>query len=120
MPGPKERPSLAAMPRQSQPLIPIVLWLLRDEWLLPRPQLAQATWALLQSDSLTRLAKLVRADAIINDPDRREELVRLCLKELGLIPDGESDAQAADRLATLDSVERERVIRRTRRRKACP
>jgi hypothetical protein len=55
---------------------------------------------------------------IINDPDRREELVRLCLKGLGLIPQGESAAQAADRLTTLDSVERDRVIRETRQAEA--
>ena len=44
------------------------------------------------------------------DPDRREELARLCLKDLGLRPAGESLAQAQDRLNTLSSVERQRVI----------
>jgi hypothetical protein len=118
IPGPQECRSLAALPSESHFLIPIVLWLLRDDWFLARPQLAEATWGFLRSDSLTRLANLVRADAIINDPDRREELVRLCLKGLGLVPEGESTLQAADRLTTLDSVERVRVIRQTRQAEA--
>lgn len=118
IPGPAERRSLAALPGELQALIAIVLWLLRDDWFVTRPQLAPATWTLLQSDSLAKLAKLVRADAIIRDPDRREELVRLCLRGLGLVPEGESALQAADRLTTLDTVERERVIRHTRRAEA--
>jgi hypothetical protein len=118
IPSPQERRSLAALPGEAQRLLPIVLWLLRDDWFVARPELAEASWRFLQSDALTKLAKLVRPDVIINDPDRREELVRLCLKALGLVPEGESVAQAADRLATLDSAERERVIRRTRRAEA--
>jgi hypothetical protein len=118
IPGPRERRSLAALPSETQGLLPIVLWLLRDDWFLARPELAQATWRLLLSDALTKLAKIVLAEAFINDSDRREELARLCLKALGLVPEGESAVQAADRLTTLDSVERERVIRRTRQAEA--
>ncbi len=103
---------------ESQRIVPIVLWLLRDDWFVARPELGEATWRLLQSDSLTQLAKLVAPEAVVNDSDRREELVRLCLKGLDLLPEGESAAQAADRLTTLDSVERERVIRQTRQAEA--
>jgi hypothetical protein len=118
IPRTEQRRFLAELPSEAQRLVSIVLWLLRDDWLAARPQLAEATWKLLQSDALTQLAKLVRADALVNDPDRREELARLCLKGLGLRPEGESAAQAADRLTTLDSVERERVIRQTRKAEA--
>jgi len=118
IPGTPARRALAALPGEAQPLAAIVLWLLRDGWFLAQPQLAEATWRLLHSTSLTNLAKLVRPETIVNDPDRREELVRLCLDGLGLIPDGETPAQAADRLTTLDSVERDRVIRRTRKAEA--
>jgi hypothetical protein len=118
IPSPDERRFLAALPSESQRLVPIVLWLLRDDWFIARPELAEATWTFLRSDSLMRLAKLVPPDAMVNDPDRREELVRLCLKGLALVPAGESAAQAADRLTTLDSVERERVIRKTRKKEA--
>ncbi len=118
IPSPHERRFLAALPSESERLMLIVLWLVRDDWFLDRPELADPTWRFLQSDSLAQLAKLVPADAIINDPDRREELVRLCLKGLALQPEGEFAAQAADRLTTLDSVERERVIRQTREAEA--
>jgi hypothetical protein len=118
IPGPAQRQLLASSHVESQHLILVVLWLLRDDWFLARPELADATWQLLQSDALAHLGKLARAETIINDPDRREELVRLCLNGLDLRPEGESAAQSADRLTTLDSVERERVIRETRRAEA--
>lgn len=114
IPDAARRRLLVAAQPGAQALISTVLWLLRDEWFLARPDLAEPTLRFLQSDLLRRLAKLVRAEEVINDPDRREELVRLCLKEIGLKPAEESDAQATDRLATLDSVERDRVIRETR------
>lgn len=114
IPGPAERRSLAAATSPAQSLISVVLWLLRDEWFLARPELAGSSLKFLRSDSLRQLADLVRAELVISDPDRREELIRLCLKVLGLKPEGETEAQAMDRLATLDSVERDRVIRKTR------
>ncbi len=45
-----------------------------------------------------------------SDPDRREELSRLCLRALNLRPAGETAAQAQDRLTTLNTVERQHVI----------
>lgn len=118
IPGTKQRRFLAELPSECQRLVSIILWLLRDDWFIARPQLAETTWKFLGSDSLTQLARLVRAEAILNDPDRREELVRVCLKGLGLCPEGESAEYAADRLTTLDSVERERVILQTRKAEA--
>lgn len=64
-------------------------------------------------NGLTDLSRLVDADQLVSDPDRREELVRLCLKAVGKIPAGETKAQAQDRLGALDSVERQRVIKAT-------
>lgn len=118
IPNPHERKRLAAVPTDSQHLLPIVLWLLRDAWFVARPELADATWKLLMSDSLRNMARLVPSETAIGDPDRREELVRLCLKNLDLLPEGETAAQAADRLTTLDSVERERLILETRKAEA--
>ncbi len=43
------------------------------------------------------------------DLDRREEFVRLCLRELSLHPEGETPAQAEDRLTALDSGERRKL-----------
>ena len=54
------------------------------------------------------------APQLVSDPDRREELARLCLRALGLLPAGETAAQAQDRLTTLSTAERQRVIREAR------
>ena len=94
-------------------LTPIVCWLLHDDWFLGRPKLAAAMWKLFAGEELSRLAVHVRPEKCVNDPDRREELVRICLRGLALRPKGETDAQAADRLTTLDSAERDRVLRAT-------
>jgi hypothetical protein len=98
-------------------LMAVASWLLHDEWFVSRKHLARPMWTLLR-DGLDDLAKVVSADDAVKDPDRREELVRLCLRELGLRPNGETIEQAADRLTTLDSAERVRVIRQTREAEA--
>jgi len=100
-------------PRHQQ-LAAIVVWLLHDGWFLERPQLAADFCRLLLADNLQQLSEMVRPETIVDDPDRREELVRVCLSALGLRPRGETLVQAADRLTTLDSVERDRVVRKTR------
>src|SRR5579872_2846487 len=97
-----------------QQLVAIVTWMLHDAWFLDRPQFAPAVCRLLIDEKLARLSELVRPVAIVDDADRREELVRICLNSLGLRPRGETVAQATDRLTTLDSVERDRVVRKTR------
>ena len=94
-------------------LILIASWLLHDSWFR-----ARGTYALSAYDLLTRglkdVAKLVEASEFVSDPDRREELARICLKGLGLRPAGETEIQAQDRLNTLDSVERARVVKAAR------
>jgi hypothetical protein len=87
----------------------LACWLLRDEW-FRRARRNAGVYELLDT-GLNEVAALVDALSFVNDPDRREELSRLCLKGLNLRPAGESVAQARDRLSTLDSVERARVIR---------
>ena len=57
---------------------------------------------------------LVEPRLFVTDPDRREELARLCLDKIGLRPAGESATVARDRMTTLSSVERERVLTETR------
>ena len=90
-------------------LILIACWLLHDPWLRRQRTLAGAALQLL-SAGLDEAAGLTTAGKFVLDPDRREELARLCLKALGLRPEGESQAQAQDRLATLNTAERQRVI----------
>jgi hypothetical protein len=94
-------------------LLSIVCWLLDDPWFLQRPNLADCVRRLLASEQLSRLAALVKPELFVSDPDRREELTRVCLDLLHLRPQGESAAMAADRLAALDSLERDRVLRKT-------
>jgi hypothetical protein len=91
----------------------IACWLLYDDWFRTAGNLAAPALAWLQR-GLATLAELVSPELFVRDPDRREELVRLCLSALGLRPAGETEAQADDRLRALDSVERVRLLRDTR------
>jgi hypothetical protein len=98
----------------------VAAWLLHDPWFRERPiprarrsKLAAAALRLLAS-GLDEVAALVQAKEFTTDPDRREELARLCLAALGLRPAGETAAQAEDRLRTFSSVERARVLREAR------
>jgi hypothetical protein len=94
-------------------LVSVATWLLNDEWFLTRPALGRPIWELL-SQGLNALAGAMPAEQAVTDPDRREELVRHCLKQLNVRPQGESAAQASDRLTALDSVERAKVLRKIR------
>lgn len=90
-------------------LVMVACWLLHDPWFVRKKSFAESalTWL---GGGLRDVAGLVRSDLFVTDPDRREELARLCLTALGLRPKGESEAHAEDRLRTLDSVERAQVI----------
>jgi hypothetical protein len=102
----------AAQPRH-QRLVAVVAWLLYDDWFLARPELVPAMQQWYASQELEQLATVVKPATVIQDPDRREELVRVCLRGLDLRPEGETPAQAQDRLTMLDSAERQRVLRAT-------
>ncbi len=65
-------------------------------------------------DGLNQLANLISAEEMVSDPDRREELARICLQAIELRPAGETSDQAANRLAALSTVERERVAKEAR------
>jgi len=91
----------------------VASWLLYDPWFRGRKTFAAAAVAFLDH-GLDDVAPLVDAPKFVSDPDRREELVRIALRALGLRPAGESEAQAEDRLTTLNSVERNRVVQETR------
>jgi hypothetical protein len=94
-------------------LVLITAWLLHDPWFRQPHSLAPAAADFLTS-GLHHVAGLAQAPRFVSDPDRREELARLALHHLGLRPAGETEAQAADRLNTLDTVERDRVQRAAR------
>jgi hypothetical protein len=60
---------------------------------------------------IPRCAPYLHVDRLLADADRREEFVRRLLLNMNLRPAGETEAQASDRLQTLDSAERQRVLR---------
>lgn len=94
-------------------LILVASWLLHDPWFVSAGCFAADALSLL-TKGLDVMAAVVPAEKCVSDPDRREELVRLVLAKLGLRPEGETPAQAQDRLTTLDSAERDRVVRKAR------
>ena len=91
----------------------LAAWLLHDEWFRGQPGLAEPALRLLR-DCLGTLAATTVAAKFVTDPDRREELARVCLGELGLRPAGETIAQSQDRLVTLSAAERRRVVQAAR------
>jgi len=105
-------PFQATRPKQERNRMSVVLlacWLLHDAWFRQTGTFAGQALELL-TDGLGTAAEATTADRFVSDPDRREELARLCLRDLGLRPAGESIAQAQDRLTTLNAAERQRVI----------
>jgi hypothetical protein len=53
---------------------------------------------------------LILANKFLQDPERREELIRFLLFHLGFAPNGETEKYAIGRLSTLDSIERVKLI----------
>ena len=88
-------------------------WLLSDNWFRDMKLEASNILQLLDVQA-SELAAQVAARKFVTDPDRREELARTALARLGFRPAGETLAQAQDRLTTLNSAERARVIRAAR------
>ena len=88
-------------------------WLLSDNWFRDMKLEASNILQLLDVQA-SELAAQVTARKFVTDPDRREELARTALARLGFRPSGETLAQAQDRLTTLNSAERARVMRAAR------
>lgn len=104
----REAAHFEAGKRKWRRLVLVTSWLLADPLLLAVGPKRLRGW--LTANELTALAKLVDPATFALDPDRREELARLTLRALGLPPHGETSAQAADRLSTVDSVQRQKVL----------
>lgn len=95
-------------------LVLLACWLIHDDWFTSRARFEGPALAFLAGEVLAELAKTVPPEKFVGDPDRREEFVRHVLAALNLRPEGETLAQAQDRLTTLDSVEHLKVVRATR------
>ncbi len=91
----------------------IAVWLLADSWFVAR-SIAQADLLLVFSDALVELAATTPAHKFVNDPDRREELARIVLSRLGFRPEGETVAQATDRLSSISGTERRHLLQASR------
>jgi hypothetical protein len=91
----------------------LAIWLYYDPWFSGREEFARPICHVLQGESLREFARLVKARSLLGVPDRREELVRICLNGLELRPQAESIPQATDRLMSLSSVERDRILKET-------
>jgi hypothetical protein len=104
------RRASAAPTRNRLSLVLVACWLYHADWFRQNRMDRRRLVDFLAGERLARLAELVAAQDFVSDPDHREELARLALQALDLRPKGETVAQAQDRLTTLDSVERERVL----------
>lgn len=94
-------------------LVRLATWVFHDPWFVSRPELAPRMQNAICSPLLRQLAEMVRPTTFVSDADRREELIRVCLNLIGLRPRGESIEQSTDRLTTLDTIERERILKAT-------
>ena len=103
--GPADRNLLA--------VVLLLCWMLADPWFASAIATKAELLALL-GDTASELAAATSARKFVEDPDRREELVRVTLAAIGCRPAGESEAQAEDRLTSLSSAERARVVEAAR------
>ncbi|MBU6238381.1 MAG: hypothetical protein KGQ51_11170 [Planctomycetes bacterium] len=94
-------------------LLSLAVWLFYDPWFSDRKEFAVSMWNLLTGDNFQSISGLLKPRTVLSNPDRREELVRVCLSGLDLRPAGESIPQATDRLMSLNSIERERILKET-------
>jgi hypothetical protein len=91
----------------------LLCWLLADPWFASAAPTKLELLRLL-GEGASELAASTPARKFIDDPDRREELVRVTLAAIGCRPAGESEAQAEDRLTSLSSAERARIVEAAR------
>lgn len=94
-------------------IVLIVCYLLNDNWFVKNTLIPEKIISLLICKNLKELSRIVSFELFFEDQERREELIRIALKHLELIPFGETEVKAKDRLNTLDSVERKRIIKKT-------
>ena len=94
-------------------LTALAVWLLGDAWFTAERPDRHALLGLLDT-TVAGLAATAPFTAFIHDPDRREELARTALMALGVAPEGETPAQAADRLSAVSAAERARLLAASR------
>jgi hypothetical protein len=99
--------------RNQQALTLLVAWLLAEPGLpLPADPAAYARLA----EELAQLAPELSAERCLVEDERREELARLLIGALGLVPAGETAAQARDRYTAVSTLEAVRLAGLSRAR----
>lgn len=99
--------SAEARDRNRLILIAVTVWLLGDDWVAAD----HVALGKVLGERVADLAAASRADMFVTDIERREELARTALWAMGLVPEGETEAQAADRLSAVSAAERRRLLR---------
>jgi len=95
-------------------LVAILCYIYKDKFFENNKTLDESIKKFLLSQGLSELSKAVdSADEFITDPERREEICRKALDAAGYYPEGENEKNSADRLLTLDSVERKKILIKT-------
>lgn len=101
--------------KNHQQLAALLCHLYHDDWFTLNRVEAGLIRGLLFSGRLARLGESVdNAEQFVTDPDRREELCRMALDAAGLYPAGENEKISAEKLAALDSIERKKILDKTR------
>ncbi|MGC8493665.1 MAG: hypothetical protein ACP5SH_18235 [Syntrophobacteraceae bacterium] len=103
----------AAKDRNRLSIALIFCWLLWDDYFKENGIQPGRVLFLLDTRA-EELSKLVASKKFVSDPDRREELARLALSDLGYRPAGETESQSEDRLEGLSSTHRARVLAASR------
>lgn len=103
----------AARDRNRLSIALIFCWLLWDEWFKQSGTSSEKILSVLDIRA-RELSQLVASRKFIADPDRREELARIALADLEFLPAGETESQAEDRLESLSSTHRARVLAASR------
>lgn len=111
--GSQQGPDILPQDRAWLGCVLVACWLLNDEWFKRHGKLGEAARRFLVAE-LKELAINASPQKLVSDPDRREELARLCLKALDLRPKGETVEQAQDRLSTLNVAERMKLLKAVR------
>ncbi len=95
-------------------LVSILCYIFEDRFFTENKDSSELIKSFLLSPQLIELSKTVeKAYEFISDPDRREEICRMALDALNYYPYGENEKNAKDRLLTLDSVERKKILKKT-------
>lgn len=102
-----------ATDRNRLKLVSLAVWLLSDDW-FAKVDLQSSELLTFLNASITQLAESTKANKCVEDSDRREEFARYFLARLDYRPEGESEAQAKDRLSALSSTERQRLLDESR------